>query len=145
MEELLELREHIEQGRYASALVLIGEMEEMSRDDKINKIGSFLTILLLHLIKQHAERRSTRSWDVSIRNSVQEIIFTNKRRKAGGYYLSDDELRQSVEERYTLSLRQASLEAFEGRYSPEELGALVDESAITEEALGLILEAQSRQ
>jgi pentatricopeptide repeat protein len=37
MEELLELRAHIEQGRYAKALSLIGEMEEMSRDDKIQK------------------------------------------------------------------------------------------------------------
>jgi len=144
MEELLELREHIQQGRYASALVLIGEMEEMSRDDKINKIGSFLTILLLHLIKQHAERRSTRSWDVSIRNSVRQITLSNKRRKAGGFYLSDEEVRQAIEEWYALALSQASLEAFEGRYSPEELDSLVDESAITEEALGLILEAQAR-
>ena len=33
MEELFELRSCIEEGRYADALVLIGEMEEMSRDD----------------------------------------------------------------------------------------------------------------
>jgi hypothetical protein len=31
MDELQDLREHIEHGRYAEALVLIGEMEEMSR------------------------------------------------------------------------------------------------------------------
>jgi len=61
MEELYELRSYIEQGRYADALVLLGEMEEMSRDDKINKVGSFLEILLLHLIKRHAEKRTTRS------------------------------------------------------------------------------------
>ena len=42
MEELFELRTHIEKGRYAEALVLLGEMEEMSREDKINKIESFL-------------------------------------------------------------------------------------------------------
>ena len=46
MEELFELRSYIEQGRYAEALNLIGEMEEMSRDDKISKIASFLEILL---------------------------------------------------------------------------------------------------
>lgn len=144
MEELLELREHIQLGRYADALDLIGEMEEMSRDDKINKIGSFAIILLLHLIKQHAEERSTRSWDVSIRNAIQQMIFTNKRRKAGGYYLNDEELRAAIEERYIIALRQASLEAFGGVYSPEELAAMVDESAIKEEALGLILEAQAQ-
>ncbi|MCL4835586.1 MAG: DUF29 family protein [Caldilineaceae bacterium] len=144
MEELLELREHIQQGRYASALVLIGEMEEMSLDDKINKMGSFVTILLLHLIKQHAEQRSTRSWEISIRNAIRQVIFTNKRRKAGGYYLNNEELRQTVEERYSLALGQASLEAFGGVYSPEELGAMVDESAVKEEALGLILETQAQ-
>ena len=31
MEELFELKSHVEQGRYAEALTLIGEMEEMSR------------------------------------------------------------------------------------------------------------------
>ncbi|CAN5719770.1 hypothetical protein BH10CHL1_BH10CHL1_00630 [soil metagenome] len=51
MEELAELRSYIEQGKYPEALVLLGEMEEMSHEDKINKIGSFVVILLLHLIK----------------------------------------------------------------------------------------------
>jgi hypothetical protein len=55
MDELTDLRTHIEQGRYADALLLIGEMEEMSRDDKIQKIESFLQVLLVHLIKQQAE------------------------------------------------------------------------------------------
>ncbi|RLT32051.1 MAG: DUF29 family protein [Chloroflexi bacterium] len=143
MEELFELREHIQQGRYDSALLLIGEMEEMSQDDKINKLGSFVTILLLHLIKQQAEGRSTRSWEISIRNAAREIIFTNKRRKAGGYYMRADELREIIDERYVIALSHASLEAFEGIYSPEELDERVNESAIKEEALGLILQAQT--
>jgi len=33
MEELFELKNFVEQGKYAEALTLIGEMEEMSRDD----------------------------------------------------------------------------------------------------------------
>ena len=85
MEELYELRGYVEQGKYSEALNLIGEMEEMSRDDKINKIESFFEILLLHLIKSQAENRSTRSWEVSIRNSVRSIIRSNRRRKAGGF------------------------------------------------------------
>jgi hypothetical protein len=56
MEELVELRRYIEQQRYAETLDLIAEMEEMSREDKINKIYSFAEILLLHLIKQEAEK-----------------------------------------------------------------------------------------
>jgi hypothetical protein len=50
MEELFELRRYLEQHRYTEALILLGEMEEMSKDDKINKIRSFIIILLLHLI-----------------------------------------------------------------------------------------------
>lgn len=142
MEELLELRAHIEQGRNAEALALIGEMEEMSRDDKINKIESFLYILLLHLIKQHAEKCSTRSWEVSIKNATDGVHRINKRRKSGGTYLTQNELRDSIEEIYPSSLRQASIEAFEGRYDDAELAARIDERAIKATALQLVLEAQ---
>jgi hypothetical protein len=37
----------------------------------------------MHLIKQQAENRTTRSWEVSIRNFVREIQRENKRRKSG--------------------------------------------------------------
>jgi hypothetical protein len=142
MEELLELRSHIEQGRYAQALALIGEMEEMSRDDKNNKIESFLHILLLHLIRQHAEKRSTRSWDVSIKNAADGVNRGNKRRKVGGYYLTLDELKQSIDEIYPSSLRQASLEVYEGRFSDVELAAQSDEDALKAAALQMVREAQ---
>jgi len=59
MEELAELRNYIQSERYA--LLLIDELEEMSQEDKLNKIHSHAIILLLHLIKQHAEQRSSRS------------------------------------------------------------------------------------
>ncbi len=82
MEELFELRRHIEQGNYIQALNLIEEMEEMIEDDKINKIGSLIEILLIHIIKQHAEQHSARSWEVSIRNSLDNIEDVNRRRKS---------------------------------------------------------------
>jgi hypothetical protein len=142
MEELSELRTYIEQGRYPEALILLGEMEEMSHEDKVNKIGSFLVILLLHLIKQQAEGRSTRAWEVSIRNAVREISFTNKRRKSGGFHMTTEELVEAIDERYPLALDFASMEAFEGRYDPPELAEMVDETQIKAQALRLILEAQ---
>lgn len=142
MEELYELREHIEQGRYADALTLLGEMEAMSRDDRINRIGSFLEILLLHLIKQQAEQRTTRSWEVSMRNAVDQINRTNKRRKAGGYYLRSDELREAIEEVYNNALRSAALEAFEGIYAPSQLAEMVEPEEIQAKALQLVLDAQ---
>ena len=138
MDELNELRAHIEHGRYAEALVLIGEMEEMSRDDKIQKIESFLQVLLVYLIKQQVEGRTTRSWDVSIRNAADAIQRVNKRRRAGGHYLSRDELAEAIDEILPSALRQASLEAFEGRFDDTELAARVDAAALRGETLAAI-------
>lgn len=92
MEELLTLKELLVCGDLPAALVLVEEMTEMSKDDKINKIFSYSIILLVHLIKQKAEKRSTRSWDLSIYNSITQIRRANQRRKAKGTYLSKSEL-----------------------------------------------------
>jgi len=142
MEELYELRSYIEQGKYPEALVLLGEIEEMSREDKVNKINSFLEILLLHLIKQHAEKRTTRSWEFSIRHATRQINRTNKRQRASGYYLAPVDLRAAIDEVYEDALDRAALEAFEGHYDPPELAKMVDENQIKAEALRLILDAQ---
>ena len=138
MDELQDLREHIEQGRYAAALTLIGEMEEMSRDDKIQEIESFLQVLLVHLIKQQAEQRTTRSWDVSIRNAADAIRRVNKRRRAGGCYLTDAELAEAIDEILPSALRQASLEACEGRCDDAELAGMIDQAALRKAALDQI-------
>ena len=84
MEELLTLRRYIEQQHYTEALDLLAEMEEMSREDKVNKIYSFAEILLLYLFKQRAGQRTTRSWERSIRNAARHIARVNKRYKPGG-------------------------------------------------------------
>jgi hypothetical protein len=52
MEELLELQQSINSGDYAKALSIVDEMEAMSPEDKVEKIYSYLIILLLHPIKQ---------------------------------------------------------------------------------------------
>jgi len=139
MEELLQLRDHLEHQRYAEALDLLGEMEEMSRDDKINKIYSFTVILLLHLIKQSAEKRTTSSWDLSIWNAKTQIRRVNQRRKAKGTYVSTAELREIVTEAYVEALKRAAVEAFGGAYSEKALGALVDQGAIEAQALALVM------
>ena len=139
MEELLELREFLISGNIHDALLLVEEMTEMSKDDKLNKISSFDKILLQHLIKQQAEGRTTRSWDASIDNAVFEIQKTNRRRKAGGNYLSVDELRETVAEAYRVALSRATAEAFGGCYTVEQLGAMVDREVIIDQAITLIL------
>lgn len=139
MEEILELKELLLKGDIKASLAIVEELEEMSKDDKINNISSYSIILLLHLIKQQTENRTTRSWDVSIRNSVREIQRKNKRRKAGGYYLTIEELRTTLEEAYPQAIDRASLEVEEGRYETEELERLVNKEETIDRALSLIL------
>lgn len=139
MEELLELQDLLRANRVTEALLLVEEMAEMGKDDKLNRIFSFGVILLMHLIKQAAEQRSTRSWEVSIFNAVKQIQRTNQRRKVGGTYLSVEELRETLEDAYGSALRQATLEAFEGRYGAAELGQQVNPQQIVDQSLALIL------
>ena len=139
MEELFELKAFIEQGRYAEALQLIEEMEEMSKDDKINKIYSLAVVLLLHLIKKHAERRTTRSWEYSIWNASRQIQRVNKRRKAGGFYLSEQEMREIMAEAYPDALKRAALEAFEGEHTETQLEAMIDRDLLHHKAFALAM------
>lgn len=139
MEELFELKRLLINGDTQSAIAIVEELEEMGKKGIIKIIRSYAIILLIHLIKQQVENRTTRSWDVSIRNSVREIQRENKRRKAGGYYLTRDELIETLEEAYLNAIDQASLEVEEGRYEPEELAQKVNKENIINYALALIL------
>ncbi len=138
MDEILELRKSINEGRYADALHIIDELEEMAKDDKLDKIFSYMQILLIHLIKQNAELRTTRSWDNSIKHSLYQIERVNKRRKSGGDYMNTDELFDNLAEAFVLSLDQAAEEAFEGIYSSEQLLSKIDKNKILAEAMEMI-------
>lgn len=138
MNELQELREKIEQQDYQGALLIVNELEEMSVDDKLNKIYSYMVILLVHLIKQEAENRTTSSWNRSIYNSVKYINKTNKRRRSGGYYASNDTLREIIDEAYEHALTEASFEAFEGRMNPTKLGEKVNPDRVKQKAFAQI-------
>ena len=96
--------------------------------------------MLLHLIKQRAENRTTRSWDVSIRNAVRQIQRTNRIRKAKGNYLTSEELQETLADAYSLALDKAALEIFEGRYDSNELASLVDQHKILAQAFQIILQ-----
>ena len=138
MEELLELKGFLLSGNITDALLLVEEMTEMSKDDKLNKIFSFSIVLLLHLIKQKAEKRSTRSWEISIFNAVKQIQRSNKRRKANGTYLSQSEIQETLEDAYESALKQAALEAFEGRYETEAIAHMVDRDQVIQDAIALV-------
>jgi hypothetical protein len=138
MEELLELKALLLKGDIKGSLAIVEELEDMSKNGIISTIRSYAVILLLHLIKQQAENRTTRSWDVSIRNSVREIQRQNKRRKAAGYYLSDEELTETLNDAYLNALDAASLEVELGRYQSEEIEAIIDKNKLISDAFLLI-------
>ncbi|MDB9371833.1 DUF29 family protein [Nodularia sphaerocarpa] len=138
MEELIELRELLKRGNISSALLMIDEMEEMSQKDILNKIRSYGIILLLHLIKQEIEKRTTRSWDVSIRNAILEIQDLNARPKSKGTYLDDYELRESLESAYRQAINQASLEINEGQYESSELQQMINKQDICNRAMAAL-------
>ncbi len=138
MEELLELKALLLKGDIKGSLAIVEDLEDMSKNGIISTIRGYAVILLLHLIKQQAEKRTTRSWDVSIRNSVREIQRQNKRRKAAGYYLSDEELTDTLNDAYLNALDAASLEVESGRYQSEKLEAIIDKNKLISAALLLI-------
>ena len=96
MEEILTLKELLLKGDIPGSLAIVEELEEMGRKDIVKTIRSYSIVLLIHLIKRQVEKRTTRSWDVSIRNSIREIQQENKRRKSGGYYLDHQELMETL-------------------------------------------------
>jgi hypothetical protein len=69
-------------------------------------------------------RAGRRLWDVSIRNALDEIVTRNKRRKAGGWYLSVEELAEALRGAYDAALDWAALEAFGGAYTAEQLRSM---------------------
>ncbi|MEG3904290.1 DUF29 family protein [Microcoleus sp. B4-C5] len=138
MEELLTLKSLLLKGDIPGSLAIVEELEEMSKKDIIKTIRSYAVILLLHLIKQQAENRTTRSWDISIRNSVLEIQEENKRPRGAGFYLPLEELLIVLEMAYLQAINKASLEVEEGRYEPRELSQLVNQEALINQAMTLI-------
>lgn len=138
MEEILELKEKLLLEDIQGSLMIVEELEEMSKDDKISNIISYAVILLIHLIKQQVEKRTTRSCDVSIRNAVRQIKRKNKRRKAGGYYLSSEELKLALMEAYPEAIDDAALEVESGRYQPQELAEMLGQELLIEQAMSLI-------
>jgi len=117
-------------------------MDEMSKDDKIQKIASFMRVLLVHMIKQAVEHRTTKSWEVSIRHALRQITAVNTRRKAGGWYVSEEELRTLLAGVYESALDWASLEAHEGIYGTSELAAMHERSQLLAEAFEKIQQAR---
>jgi hypothetical protein len=143
MEELWELRGYLEAGDVPGALALLDAMEAMAKDDKIDRIASSMQVLLAHCIKQIVEHRTTKSWQASIRNALYHIYRTNKRRQAGGWYLTEAELDDALEKAYDAALNWAAQEAYEGLYTAEQLATMHTRAQVIAEAFQTIRQAHA--
>jgi len=137
-QELLDLRVAIQEGRTSDALLLIDELEEMSRQSRILNIESYLERLLVHLIKNQAEQRLPKSWMISIRDSAIDISRLNLQANKRAYYIRSDEWTEYLEFTYPVAIAKASDEAFEGRYLPGELAERVDSKEVYASAKRLL-------
>ena len=100
---------------------------------------SYCVILLIHLIKRHAEQRTTASWDASINNALRAIARTNIRRNAGDYYLPIRDIDETLTDAFEEALTDTALEAFGGVYSSKQLLEKFDKNIVLEEAKAMII------
>ena len=138
MEEILTLKELLLKGDIPGSLAIVEELEEMGRKDIVKTIRSYSIVLLINLIKRQVEKRTTRSWDVSIQNAIFEIRDENKRPCSQSYYLSPEELDEVLEVAYKQAINKASLEVSEGIYEAKELEKLANKEEILNQAMELI-------
>lgn len=138
MEELIELRRSIENQNYAEALQIVDDLAEILIEDKLNKIYSYMVILLLNLIKQEVEKKLTRSWEFSIASSVKQINRTNKQRKTGGYYARQKDLEEIIDDAFEIALKGAAIEVLGGNCSQRKLLNIISKERIIKKVLTLI-------
>ncbi len=133
-QELTDLRQRILSGQYTEALLIIDDLDEMSRKTTLRNIRSYLVRLLSHLIKNQLEQRLTNSWAASIRHSIREIQDLNEQANQKSYYLQPDDWPPYLEDAFEDALYEAAAEVFEGQHTPFELGKKINQAEIFEMA-----------
>jgi Domain of unknown function DUF29 len=130
-QELIDLRNSILEGRYTDALMIVDELEGMSKQANLRQIKSFLRVLLIHLIKNQIEQRLTNSWAASIRNAIREIKAINLKDNKTSYYINQDEWETLIEEEVIEdAIADASLEVLNGKYTRSQLSTILDKNQI---------------
>jgi hypothetical protein len=137
-QELLDLRLSLVEKRYDDALELVDELEEMSKQAILRNIESFLTRLMVHLIKNQVEKRLTNSWVASISDSVLKIKKLNLKGNKTSYYIDRDEWLPFLEEAIEAAVAPASVEALNGQFNAIQISEMVDREALLAIAQSLL-------
>ena len=138
VQELIDLRNCILEGRNEDALAIVDELEGMSKQATLRNISSFLLILIIHLIKNQVEQRLTNFWAASIANSVRGIKKLNLKDNKTSYYINSSEWESFIEDELEAAIREASREVLEGKLSRAQLNQRVDREQIMAIATGLL-------
>lgn len=132
-QELIDLRTSILEGRYADALVIVDELEGMSKQAILRNIESFLVRMLVHLIQNQIEQHLTNFWAASISDSlrqIQKLNLINRKENKTSYYIAKDEWDSCLEEAIEAAIRSASVKVLDGAYNSFQLSELVDRAEI---------------
>lgn len=138
IQELIDLKQSIIEGRYDDALAIVDEWELMSKEQILQKIESFLVRLLVHLIKNQVEGRLTNSWAASIRDSVLKIQRLNLKANKTSYYIDVDGWDGDLENAFKDAVFEASVEVKNGIYKPNKLYEIADKVWVLDAAKRLI-------
>ena len=138
VQELIDIKNCILEGRNEDAIAIIDELEGMSKQATLRNIGSFLMILLIHLIKNQVEQRLTNSWAAFIANSIRGVKKLNLKDNKTSYYINDSEWEPFLEDELEAAIREASREVLEGKLSRAQLNLRVDREQIMTIATGLL-------
>lgn len=129
-QELTDLKASILEGRYEDALSLVDDLEGMSKKAILQNIESFLSRMLVHLIKNKIEQRLTNSWAVSIRDSLLKIQALNIKENKTSFYINQDEWESYLENSFEDAIFAASVEVLNGNYTPFQLQDMVSRTEI---------------
>ncbi len=138
VQELIDLKQSIVEGRYQDALDIVDELEGMGKQAILRNIESFLVRLLIHLIKNQVEKRLTNSWAASISDSIRQIKKLNLKDNKKAYYIKQDDWSEYLEEAFEVAILEASIEVSGGSYTPIQLEEIVDKEQVIKTALTLI-------
>ncbi len=137
-QELIDLRLSILEGRYEDALDLVDELEGMSKQAILRNIESFLTRLMVHLIKNQMEERLTNSWVASISDSILRIKKLNFKDNKVSYYINSEEWLPFLEEALEAAIAPTSVEVLNGQLTPVQLSERIDRNQIMNTAQKLL-------
>ena len=143
VQELIDLRQSIVEGRYQDALAIIDELEGMGKQAILRNIESFLVRLLIYLIKNQLEKRLTNSWAASISDSIVQIKKLNLKDNKKSYYIKQDQWLPYIEEAIEIAIRPVSIELFSGSLKPSQISKQINRDELTnisQELINLIYE-----